>query len=94
MSKKRKEDLPWVDVVVDLLISLLSQNKSVLRQVGSSVFTMLCPHMTSTALGSIVDVVKTSKIEADDENDEDDDDEYEDIEEEEVIGDTLGKSSF
>ena len=62
-SKRQKKVEPttgeplWVEVVVDLLLSLLSQNKAVLRQVVNSVTAMICPHMTSTALQAVVDVV-------------------------------------
>jgi hypothetical protein len=37
-------------VVIDLLLSLLSQNKHVLRQVVGSVMTVLSPHMNDNAL--------------------------------------------
>ena len=50
------EEPEWVEVVVDLLISLQSQNKHVLRQLANSVFVMLCPHMTEVALMTILTV--------------------------------------
>ena len=40
----------WIEVVVDLLLSLLSQNKLVLRQVVGSVMTVLSPHVNDNAL--------------------------------------------
>ena len=40
----------WIEVVVDLLLSLLSQNKHVLRQVVCSVMSVLSPHLNDRAL--------------------------------------------
>ena len=55
-KKKRKSvstaevEPEWIEVVVDLLLSLLSQNKHVLRQVVGSVMTVLSPHLNDGAL--------------------------------------------
>merc|ERR1711936_987865 len=46
-----------VEVLVDALLSLMSQNKHVLRQVVKSVMSLLCPHMTINALQAVLDVV-------------------------------------
>lgn len=61
-SNKRKSlngeaEPEWIEVVVDLLLSLLSQNKHVLRQVVGSVMTVLSPHLNDRALqvGELVD---------------------------------------
>jgi DNA polymerase phi len=53
ISKKAdsdEEEPEWIEVVVDLLLSLLSQNKHVLRQVVGSVMTVLSPHVNDNAL--------------------------------------------
>ena len=89
-AKKAKqgeeEDEPqWVEVVVDLLISLQSQNKHVLRQLANSVFVMLCPHMTEVALQTILDVINPPEAkegDADGDDEEGSDDDWEDMEEE------------
>ena len=44
------EEPEWIEVVVDLLLSLLSQNKHVLRQVVGTVMTVLSPHINDNAL--------------------------------------------
>ncbi len=68
----------WVEVVVDLLLSLLSQNKSVLRHVVNQVISLLCPHMTKRALQTIMEAINPPQDEVmeqdSDENEEDDDD--------------------
>lgn len=50
VSASGDEEPEWIEVVVDLLLSLLSQNKHVLRQVVSSVMTILSPHINDNAL--------------------------------------------
>ena len=52
-----EEEPRWAEVVVDLLLSLLSQDRHALRQVVRSVTSLLCPHMTNNALQSVMDVV-------------------------------------
>lgn len=73
-TKKRRsetsEEPEWIEVVVDLLLSLLSQNKHVLRQVVGSVMTVLSPHINDNALQAIVDVINPPKEGSDEENDE------------------------
>ncbi|XP_046395581.1 myb-binding protein 1A [Ischnura elegans] len=51
------EDLAWVEVVVDLFLHLLSQNRHLLRSIVGSVFGHLCPQLTATALHSILQVL-------------------------------------
>jgi len=88
----------WVEVVVEILLSLLSQNKHLLRKVVSSVFTVICPHLTLPALDSILAVInpgegvdeedgeesegEDDEEEGDDDEEEEDDDEMEEDEEE------------
>ncbi|TRY70913.1 hypothetical protein TCAL_07526 [Tigriopus californicus] len=53
--KTGQDEPQWVEVVVDLLLSLLSQNKHHLRQLVNSVFVMLCPHLTLEAIQTIAE---------------------------------------
>ena len=80
------EEPHWVEVVTDLMLSLLSQNRAVLRQVVNSVTAMLCPYITPKALMTIMEVINPpEEEEADDEDMEDeDDDEFEPITEEDL----------
>lgn len=65
-SSEGDEEKPkWVEVVVDSLLSLMSQNKHVLRQVVNSVMALLCPHMTVNALQSVIDVINPQDDKAD-----------------------------
>ena len=82
-KEETEEEPTWVEVVVDLLLSLLAQNKSVLRQVVNSVTALLCPHMTSSALQAVLDIV-VDEEESDDKDDEEEDDEFEPINDMEV----------
>ncbi|XP_046980290.1 myb-binding protein 1A isoform X1 [Schistocerca americana] len=47
----------WVEVAVDLLLSLLSHNSHLLRSLAGCVFPHLCMHLTPTALHQILDVL-------------------------------------
>ncbi|XP_072325274.1 myb-binding protein 1A-like protein isoform X2 [Scyliorhinus torazame] len=67
LLKKRKkrskpvtdeEEPEWVEVVVEILLSFLSQPSRLMRQVSKSVFVRICPHMTKAALQLILDVFK------------------------------------
>ncbi|XP_029925030.1 myb-binding protein 1A-like protein [Myripristis murdjan] len=59
-----QEDEPhWVEVMVDLLLSLLSQPSRHIRQVCRTVFSSICPHVTATALTAILDVLDPDKDE-------------------------------
>ncbi|XP_030078294.1 myb-binding protein 1A [Microcaecilia unicolor] len=64
LNKKRKrkskaaDDEPeWVEVVVEILLSLFAQPSRLLRQVSKSVFSRICPHMTKRGLQLILDVL-------------------------------------
>ncbi|XP_071453092.1 myb-binding protein 1A [Hetaerina americana] len=59
LENGESENLAWVEVVVDLFLHLLSQNRHLLRSIVSSVFSHLCPHITATALHSILQVLDT-----------------------------------
>ena len=87
-GKKKGEEPRWVEVVVEVLLSLLSQNKNFLRNVVGSVFALLCPHVTTEALESIMEVVNpvaAAEVEDAEDGDEDggSDDEWEDMDEDE-----------
>ena len=88
-SREEEEEPQWVEVVIDLLLSLLSQNKHVLRQLVNSIFSLLCPHMSIDALKVITDVINPTTQESANETvngDNDSDDEYETEDEEEIVG--------
>ena len=46
----------WVEVITELLLSMLSEQSHLVRVVVNTVFRMLCPHMTTVALQLILDV--------------------------------------
>uniref|UniRef100_A0A671QN32 Myb-binding protein 1A-like protein n=1 Tax=Sinocyclocheilus anshuiensis TaxID=1608454 RepID=A0A671QN32_9TELE len=60
--KKKKEPL-WVEVVVEILLSLLSQPSRLTRGVCKAVFSRICPHLTQEALSSILNVLDPNKDE-------------------------------
>lgn len=51
-----KEEPDWVEVMVEILLSFLSQPNRLMRQVSKMVFTRICPHVTKEALQLILDV--------------------------------------
>ena len=85
-SEQAEDEPEWVEVVTDLMLSLLSQNRNVLRQVVNSVTAMLCPYMTPKALLTILDVINPPKDESEgmEEDSEEEDDEFEPITEEDL----------
>lgn len=60
-SKKNKENLAdepeWIEVLVEVLLSILSIESSVLRGVVQCVFRLLWEYLTPTAIGQIVSVL-------------------------------------
>uniref|UniRef100_A0A667Z6N8 MYB binding protein (P160) 1a n=1 Tax=Myripristis murdjan TaxID=586833 RepID=A0A667Z6N8_9TELE len=79
-----QEDEPhWVEVMVDLLLSLLSQPSRHIRQVCRTVFSSICPHVTATALTAILDEEMSDGADDDSSKDEDDESMEEEEEEEE-----------
>ncbi|KAG7275022.1 hypothetical protein CRUP_030541 [Coryphaenoides rupestris] len=63
-SQAKEEAEPhWAEVVVDILLSLLSQPSRHIRQVCKTVFASICPHVTATALTAILDVLDPDKDE-------------------------------
>uniref|UniRef100_A0A673YMR9 MYB binding protein (P160) 1a n=1 Tax=Salmo trutta TaxID=8032 RepID=A0A673YMR9_SALTR len=51
------EEPHWAEVVVDILLSLLSQPSRHIRHVCRTVFSNICPHITARALTAILDVM-------------------------------------
>nr|XP_008269086.2 myb-binding protein 1A isoform X2 [Oryctolagus cuniculus] len=51
------QEPPWVEVMVEILLSLLAQPSHLMRQVARSVFGHICPHLTPRALQLILAVV-------------------------------------
>ncbi|XP_031725142.1 myb-binding protein 1A-like protein [Anarrhichthys ocellatus] len=66
-KKQAQEEGPtWVEVMVEILLSLLSQASRHIRQVCKVVFSSICPHVTAAALTGILEVLDPEK---DDEED-------------------------
>jgi DNA polymerase phi len=51
-----EEEPVWVEVAVDLILSLLSQSSSIPKNMLDMFFFHLCPHLTGPALGQITQV--------------------------------------
>ncbi|XP_035155426.1 myb-binding protein 1A isoform X17 [Callithrix jacchus] len=51
------QELPWVEVLVEILLALLAQPSHLMRQVARSVFGHVCSHLTPRALQLILDVL-------------------------------------
>lgn len=51
-----EEEPEWIEVVVDLLLSLLSKNDHLLRSLVGCVFPHICPYLTSSAVYQILAV--------------------------------------
>lgn len=51
-----EEELHWVEVAVDLLLSFLSRNNHLLRSLVGCVFPHICPYLTSSAVYQILAV--------------------------------------
>lgn len=50
------EDPHWLEVVTDILLSLLSRNQHLLRSIVVSVWSLLAEHVTPNALQQVLDV--------------------------------------
>jgi len=80
------EEPAWVEVVTEILISLLAQNNHLLRGVVGAVFSVVGKEMTAPAMDSLLAVIKQKDGDddmGDDEEDDMDDDENDNEEEEE-----------
>ncbi|XP_043910132.1 myb-binding protein 1A isoform X2 [Protopterus annectens] len=65
-KKKKKsaddeEEPEWIEVVVEILLSLLSQQSKFIRQACTSVFKQICSNVTEKALHLILDVLDPEK---------------------------------
>uniref|UniRef100_A0A671TXA4 MYB binding protein (P160) 1a n=1 Tax=Sparus aurata TaxID=8175 RepID=A0A671TXA4_SPAAU len=90
-KKKKKtdqeEEPEWVEVMVDILLSLLSQPSRHIRQVCKTVFSSICPNVTAAALTAILDDEKSDGSDDEDEDDKDKDEDDEDGDEDDEDGD-------
>lgn len=89
-SKKGVEEPGWVDVVVEILISLLAQNNHLLRSVVGSVFSVIGKDLTVHSMDSLLAVLKQGN---EDGKDSDDDEDDEDEESEAEAGDDESDAS-
>lgn len=87
-EEKSDEEPHWVEVLTEVLLSLLTKTSSLFRHVVDQVFVLLAPHLTQNALNMILESLDTRKgingesLEIVDESDiEEDDEEMEDDEE-------------
>ncbi|KAJ8266572.1 hypothetical protein GJAV_G00132020 [Gymnothorax javanicus] len=63
VQESQLEEPLWVEVMVDILLSLLSQPSRFVRQVCRTVFAGICPHVNQRALNAILDVLDPQKDE-------------------------------
>lgn len=82
-SEYREEKLPdepeWIEVLVEVLLSILSAESNVLRSVVQCVFRLLCEFLTPSSIGQIVSVLDPENEDnpLTNESDSDDEDEQE-----------------
>uniref|UniRef100_A0A8C4FHQ2 MYB binding protein 1a n=1 Tax=Catagonus wagneri TaxID=51154 RepID=A0A8C4FHQ2_9CETA len=62
------QEPPWVEVMVEILLSLLAQPSHLMRQVARSVFSHICAHLTPRALQLILDVLNPEESQDEDDN--------------------------
>jgi len=74
-------DPAGIEVVIEIMLSLLAQNKHILRKLVNVVFKVVCDQLTEPALASILAVLGPEEAE-EESGDEDDDEDEEDEEEE------------
>ena len=82
---KESEEPAWIEVVTEILISLLAQNNHLLRTVVGSVFSVLAKDITQPAMASLLEVIrkKDDDEKEDEEEDEEGEEEDEDMEDDE-----------
>ncbi|KAF3840667.1 hypothetical protein F7725_006529 [Dissostichus mawsoni] len=66
VEQQQEEEPEWVEVMVDILLSLLSQPSRHIRQVCRTVFSSICPNVTAAALTAILDVLDPERDDEDD----------------------------
>merc|ERR1719348_224565 len=76
VKSEKSEEPAWIEVVTEILISLLAQNNHLLRGVVASVFSVLGRDLSSAAMDSLLSVIE-KKDEGEDEDMDDDSDEVE-----------------
>merc|ERR1719454_1578960 len=57
-EKSSEEEPGWVEVVTEILLSILASNNRLLRGVVGSVFAVICPQLTQPALLSLLTAIK------------------------------------
>ncbi|KAG9351899.1 hypothetical protein JZ751_023150 [Albula glossodonta] len=62
-ASEEQDEPHWVEVMVGILLSLLSQPSRFIRQVCRTVFAGICPHVNKRALDTILDVLDPNKDE-------------------------------
>eukprot|EP00092_Neocalanus_flemingeri_P022359 GFUD01024250.1.p1 GENE.GFUD01024250.1~~GFUD01024250.1.p1 ORF type:complete len:705 (+),score=293.67 GFUD01024250.1:248-2362(+) len=72
------EEPAWVEVVTEILISLLAQNNHLLRGVVGAVFSVVGKEMTAPAMDSLLAVIREKDEDDGDDDDEDEEDGDED----------------
>ncbi|XP_013167683.1 PREDICTED: myb-binding protein 1A-like protein [Papilio xuthus] len=86
-NKQKKQDISndepeWIEVLVEVLLSILSIESSVLRSVVQCVFRLLWEYLTPSSIGQIVSVIdpesEANPLTVDSESDDDDKDESDD----------------
>uniref|UniRef100_H2Z4S9 Uncharacterized protein n=1 Tax=Ciona savignyi TaxID=51511 RepID=H2Z4S9_CIOSA len=93
-SKKCDEDQPhWVDVIVEILLTMMSQGSHSVRMVAEQVFRLISAHLTTSSLNLMTNVLKLKsedlmKDEEDKEDDDDNEEEEEEKKENEVESDS------
>uniref|UniRef100_A0A2K6KDL9 MYB binding protein 1a n=1 Tax=Rhinopithecus bieti TaxID=61621 RepID=A0A2K6KDL9_RHIBE len=60
------QEPPWVEVLVEILLALLTQPSHLMRQMARSVFGHICSHLTPRALQLILDVLNPETSEDED----------------------------
>ncbi|OXB78880.1 UNVERIFIED_CONTAM: hypothetical protein H355_011285 [Colinus virginianus] len=56
-KKTENEEPEWVEVIVEILLSLLAQPSLLIRRISNSVFGRICPNLTKKGLQLILDVL-------------------------------------
>jgi len=100
-KQTKKDDPAGIEVVVEIMLSLLAQNKHILRNIVNCTFKVVSDQLTEPALQSILAVLNNEgndddedieddeeKDEEDDEQEHEEDDEQEDEEDDEQEGDS------
>jgi len=74
-KKSGEEEPAWIEVVTEILISLLAQNNHLLRGVVGAVFSVVGKDVTAPAMGSLLAVINQKEGDADKDEEEDEEDE-------------------